>query len=149
MCDENELLKKALAYVLSLVAKREYSVFDIKEKLSAKFGSDIADSAVEYAVDHKYVSDERYAEMFARYRANNHYGPKKIIYDLKLKHIDESIISNALENCDISFEDKISEYFSSKFDESELADAKYRAKVYRTLIGRGYTNDQVRDIIDR
>ena len=70
-------------------------------------------------------------------------------YDLKLKHIDESIISNALENCDISFEDKISEYFSSKFDESELADAKYRAKVYRTLIGRGYTNDQVRDIIDR
>ena len=149
VCDENELLKKALAYVLSLVAKREYSVFDIKEKLSAKFGADIADSAVEYAVEHKYVSDERYAEMFARYRANNHYGPEKIFNDLKLKYIDESIISNALENCDISFEDKISEYFSSKFDESELADAKYRAKVYRTLIGRGYTNDQVRDIIDR
>ena len=143
MCDENELLKKAVTYIMSLVAKREYSISDLTNKLMSKYENQIVDSAINYAIEHNYVSDERYSEMFVRYRANNYYGPKKIYYELKLKRINENIISSAIENCGISFEERAKEYFDRKFADSDLNDRKLKEKAYRSMINRGYTNEQV------
>ena len=130
MCDENELLKKAVTYIMSLVAKREYSISDLTNKLMSKYENQIVDSAINYAIEHNYVSDERYSEMFVRYRANNYYGPKKIYYELKLKRINENIISSAIENCGISFEERAKEYFDRKFADSDLNDRKLKEKAY-------------------
>lgn len=142
MCEEAKV-KKAITYLLKILTKREYSVYDLREKLASRYEENVAEQALNYALEHNYASDERYSEMFTRYRANNHYGAIKIRYDLQQKEIDESIIDAAIDQCEINFQEKLEEYFSSKFDSADLADFKLKAKIFRNLLNRGYSSDEI------
>lgn len=145
---EQQSLKQAVGYVLELEAKKEYPVSEIRTKLLKRFDQSVTDRAVDYCTEHGYISDIRYAEMFVRFRAKNSYGPERIRYELKVKGIDDSIISEILENCDTDFDETASEYVCRRYSADDVRDQKARTRIMRHMTGRGFTFDQIRRAMD-
>ena len=148
--------KKAIKYyIYDLLSKREYSEKEIKEKLLTKFSKkvekeekselkDQIEEVVQVFIDNKYLSNERYTEAKTRSLINRKNGPKKIEQELKMKGISESLIKQYLsEN-----EDKLSEeILKLKEKYGSIEDQKEKQKIYRRLLYKGYTYDQVNEIL--
>ncbi len=145
---EQQSLKQAVGYVLELEAKKEYPVSEIRTRLLKRFDQTVTDRAVDYCAEHGYISDTRYAEMFVRFRARNSYGPERIRYELKVKDIDDSIISEALENCETDFDETALEYMCRRYSADDVKEQKARARIVRHMTGRGFSFEQIRRAMD-
>ena len=92
------LKKRALYYL----GKREYSKAELKKKISAYAESlSISKDDIEYMLSelekNSWLSDKRFTEQFI-YSKKNKFGIKKIAYELKLKGVDDQIISHAIDS---------------------------------------------------
>ncbi len=134
-----ELLKKAVGYVTYLVARREYSVKDIRDKLSAKYEDDgLVEYVLGYCVDKGYVSDERFAASYARAKALHGSGPDKIRFELSAKGINRDMADAAIAELDVDFLESAVQVLRSKFKSSDLTDYKTKCKALRSLLSRGF-----------
>lgn len=108
MQDENEFLnppsfdeekaQQALNYVVYLLSRREYSAYELSQKLQNK---DYEENFISYAIakaqEHHWQSDERFVDNYLYSRANRGYGLKRIRQELvHLKGISESTIETVL-----------------------------------------------------
>ena len=77
---------------LDLLSRREHSIKEIKEKLSARFEhKEIIESVIEKLSDNNLVNNTRFAEAYVSARKRKGFGPKKIAFELTSKGIDESV----------------------------------------------------------
>ena len=124
----------------------------MKEKMT-RWGidEDAQQRVVEYLVANRYVDDRRYARSFVNDKLKyNKWGPRKIEQSLWMKHIDESIIREALD--DVDNEEYISvlrPLLTSKRKTTKAeTDYEMNQKLLRFAIGRGFTFEQVKEVID-
>ena len=124
----------------------------MKEKMT-RWGidEDAQQRVVEYLVANRYVDDRRYARSFVNDKLKyNKWGPRKIEQSLWMKHIDESILREALD--DVDNEDYISvlrPLLTSKRKTTKAeTDYEMNQKLLRFAIGRGFTFEQVKEVID-
>ena len=94
----NEL--RAFAY--RLLGRREYSVFELRQRLLQKWsGAGGIDALVEdllgALVAENLLSDERFAESFVRSRVARHQGPLKIRAALRQKGVDDPLVAAELD----------------------------------------------------
>ena len=69
---------------MRFLARREYTRIELVRKLLPKsFHSDDINRVLAELEEKGYLSDERFADMFARSRVNNGFGPYKIKYELQ------------------------------------------------------------------
>lgn len=109
-----------------------------------------AEEVVAKLVEERYVDDLRYATAFARDKASiAGWGEAKIRYMLSSKGIDRELIAQALDEVD----DKRAEIRLEKLMENKVRslkdDPQRRLKLLRFGLGRGYSYDQVTEMIDK
>lgn len=79
-----------------MLARREYSALEIQDKLSEYYHLETIDDVILELQRQDWQSDERFAEMWVRSRANRGYGPQRIQHELKQKGVVVSLIVDAL-----------------------------------------------------
>lgn len=136
----------------ALCSRREYCRMDVMKKVMTALDGDVAkaEEVVAKLVEERYVDDLRYATAFARDKASiAGWGEAKIRYMLSSKGIDRELIAQALDEVD----DKRAEIRLEKLMENKVRslkdDPQRRLKLLRFGLGRGYSYDQVTEMIDK
>lgn len=136
----------------ALCSRREYCRKDVMKKVMTALDGDVAkaEEVVAKLVEERYVDDLRYATAFARDKASiAGWGEAKIRYMLSSKGIDRELIAQALDEVD----DKRAEIRLEKLMENKVRslrdDPQRRLKLLRFGLGRGYSYDQVTEMIDK
>ena len=144
--------EQALQKLAALCSQSEHCTTEMKEKMT-RWGidEDAQQRVVEYLVANRYVDDRRYARSFVNDKLKyNKWGPRKIEQSLWMKHIDESIQREALD--DVDNEEYISvlrPLLTSKRKTTKAeTDYEMNQKLLRFAIGRGFTFEQVKEVID-
>ena len=143
-------------YCFKRLSKREYGVFELRQKLLQKFPDQINDieETLKYLQDHGWLSDERFCEAFIRHQMlTTKSGPKKIFLKLKQKGIDPDMAQEKIES--VFPEDSQKELLLSllKKKNKDLQNRKKnlsayerRNKVFQFLLGKGYDYDCIKKI---
>ena len=96
--------------------------------------------------EEKYLDDERFARFFTRDKLRfNGWGPRKITYALRQKHLAKSIIEEALAEIEKnSWQEKCNELIRAKARGLKEKDTYSRkGKLFRFAAGRGFDPEQI------
>jgi regulatory protein len=117
----------------------------LKKAMTALEGDrEAASKVLEILVSEKYVDDLRYATAYAREKAMiSGWGETKIRYMLSAKHIDRSLVDQALTEIDSSKADSRLQKLLENKARTLKADPQIRLKLLRFALGRGYQYDDV------
>ena len=131
---------------LDLLSRREHSIKEIKEKLSARFeNKEIIESVIEKLSDNNLVNNMRYAEAYVSARKRKGFGPKKIAFELSSKGVDESLTNSVIiEEGDWESAAKLA--FSKKFKDGPSPDTKEKLKQKSFLKNRGFRFKEIESV---
>ena len=144
--------EQALQKLAALCSQAEHCTSEMKEKMT-RWGvaDDEQQRVIEYLVANRYVDDRRYARSFVNDKLKyNKWGPRKIEQALWMKHLDDSIRQEALNDVDDSdYIAVLRPLLQSKRRETK-ADSTYELnqKLFRYAVGRGFTSEQIRRVIN-
>ena len=124
----------------------------MKEKMT-RWGvaDDEQQRVIEYLVANRYVDDRRYARSFVNDKLKyNKWGPRKIEQALWMKHLDDSIRQEALNDVDDSDYIAVLRPLLQSKRRATKADSTYELnqKLFRYAVGRGFTSEQIRRVIN-
>lgn len=145
-------MEKALDKMRRLCSRREYCVSDIRAKLMKELDGDTqkVETALNKLKEEKYVDDLRYATAYARDKASiSGWGATKIRYMLSAKGVSKEVVSEALNEVDeTKASSRLEKLLENKY-KSLKEDPKWKIKLLRFALGRGYSYDEVNDQIRR
>ncbi len=129
------------------LTRREYGIEELRRKLIQR-GSDqiIAEQVVSALADENLVSDQRFTEMYVRTRMRRLFGPLKIRGELRGLGISDHLIADAMPADQKTWFDSASQW-AARRHQGEL-DYAVRAKIYRSLMNRGFTHEQANVALD-
>lgn len=136
------LIPRAKRRAMHLLEKMDRTYKEIELKLKQNgYPKEAIDMAIEYVASYNYINDERYARSYVRnykdYRSKN-----RIMQDLYNKGIDKELINNALEEEYTTDENELVQMYIRKRNyNTENATDKDKSKMYRFLMGKGFTYD--------
>lgn len=149
---EKITVEQALSRCENLCARSEQSSCDIEQRL-LKWGlsrCEIED-ILQRLVDGGYVDDKRYAHAYVRekYRFAG-WGRIKIIYNLRLKHIDNDTIARAMSEIDAEeYREKLERLLRAKYREvCSREPFKARMALMRFAASRGFEGDLSVSVLD-
>ena len=132
-----------------MLARREHSAFEIRQKLKRKgFASDAIGEVLQQLQQSDWQSDARFTEAYIRSRRNRGYGPVRIALELKERGIAEALYQAQLHATDEHWLDALRDEYQRKYRGSAIADFAERAKRMRFLQYRGFTLDAIHKVID-
>lgn len=149
---ENDISKKVLSSLQRQCSRRECCSSDIYKKALKALDGDAAKAAaiLESLKDDKYVDDLRYASAYIREKsAISGWGMTKISYMLAAKGIDRAVISEASKDADPAASSRKLEAVLRNKYKSLSDDPAARLKLLRFALGRGYSYDEVREVVER
>ena len=122
-----------------MLAKAEKALDGDKEK---------AMQVVESLLKDKYVDDLRYACAYAREKSSiSGWGEVKIRYMLSAKRISKDVISQALEDIDQQrATSRLEKLLENKY-RTLKDDPQWKIKLLRFALGRGYSYDEVNEVL--
>ena len=85
---------------LNLLARRDHSGKELRQKLGRRFAESLVDRAVTLLDQNGLLSDERFAETLIHSRRAKGYGPRYIAQDLSQKGISKELIQELLDERD-------------------------------------------------
>ncbi|MCW8128323.1 regulatory protein RecX [Microbulbifer halophilus] len=139
---------------LELLARREHSRRELREKLAGKFPDADFEALFERLRELNYQSDGRFAEVFARSRVQRGQGPLRIRRELQQRGVDDDLIENALEQAEADWFALAAEQLQRKFRTpvsaalSREQQLKERARRQRYLAYRGFPADAIHWALD-
>lgn len=141
-------MRKAFDAVLSYLSRREHSTYELQEKLKHKGHNykDI-DDAISRAQELNLQSDERFAEIMCRSKAQNGYGPNRIRQILTEKRVAEEIINQVIQAQDNWYEYALQSW-QRKYGDRNTYDYQARQKQKRFLQYRGYPFEIINMVVD-
>lgn len=132
---------------LALLARREYSQLELKQRLLAKgFELESILATIAVLVEEGLQSDTRYAESFVRLRKEAGMGPLKIRYELTQNGVSPQVIQTALSQFD--WDDVCATVMARRLNVS-YAQLSFKEKVSfeRFLLGRGFNKSQIKNAL--
>ena len=129
------------------LTRREYGVQELRQKLLQR-GADpaVTDTVVSDLADENLVSDRRFTEMYVRMRIRRLFGPLKIRGELRSRGIADYLIDEVMPAGEEVWFDAASQWAGKKY-RGEL-DYASRAKIYRSLMNRGFTHEHANVVLD-
>jgi regulatory protein len=129
---------------IDLLARREYSQRELRQRLVAR-GHDAAEAetALGTLVEQHYQSDARYAEMLARSRAAQGYGPRRIRMELAAQGITRECVQVAMDALNHDWAQSAADLLRRRYGAS-LGTADGRARAAQFLLRRGFDATTVR-----
>lgn len=157
MIDQTEKLSKLKSKALSLLSRREHSIYELSEKLSRSLDKkdedededqDLITPVIEYMTELGYLDEQRYVDMVMRSRVAKGYGATRIRQELQLKRVDSEIISMCFEETSVDWFELAKEVRERRFGGDVVSDPKLKAKQQRYLYSRGFNSDQIHYAMD-
>lgn len=134
----------ALNYVINLLARREYSEFELRCKMQEKnFSETEIDEAIAHCQQKNWQNDQRFTENYLYYRAQRGYGLRRIQQELiHNKGIRNEEIQTALLNTELDWEALALMALKKKFpDYAKINDPKQKQKVWRYMLSHGFNSE--------
>lgn len=136
-----------LAQAMRWLARREYSVHELANRLAGKgYPRDEVAAALDTLESQGLVSDSRFAESLVRSRIERGYGPVKIALELRSKGVDEVLIEELLDHQEERWVELLRAVWQKRFGRPP-SDYQEWARQARGLQSRGFTAEQVRRVI--
>lgn len=139
----------AKTYALWLLSRREYSAANLKKKLLQRgYEAPQVEEAMQFVIENRYQSDERFAGMTAR-QAERRAGNRRIAMKLKQKGVADDVAKAQLE--ELAPEEDRAVQAASRFEaEIEISGMTppVRQKIYRFLSYRCFSIKAIRHTID-
>jgi len=142
----------ALNYIVGLLARREYSEFELRNKMSQKgFEQTEIDEAIKTAQARKWQSDVRFCESYVNARAQRGYGANRIRQELRhLKGIADEVVSAVFRECEVDWSAIALQTLRKKFPHfAEKLDLKNKQKIWRYMLSHGFYSEEFADFIGR
>lgn len=137
----------ALAAALRLLARREYSRRELRQKLSLKFSPEAAEAALQHCLEHNYQSDSRYADMLLRHLLSCGYGPGRYYYDASAKGVAEAVASECAAQAD--WEEAAVHYLQKRWRAPQRPDPDSARKLLAALSRRGFSPSLCSSALER
>jgi len=132
-----------------LLARREHSAEEIRQKLvKREFDAAEIATAVLELQQGDWQSDERFAEAYVRARRLRGFGPVRIASELRERGVDELIANRYLYADDGVWLQTLEHEYQKKYHGAEFEDFKEKAKRMRFLQYRGFSIDQINEVIN-
>ncbi|MEA3243382.1 MAG: regulatory protein RecX [Pseudomonadota bacterium] len=139
--------QESYATALRLLARREHSELELRHKLIGRsFADTIVDVVVVQLLDQGLLSDQRFAEVYARGRFERGYGPLRIRAELRERGVSGDLTEQNLAELSRSWVESASRQRSKRFGRQFPGDYRERAKQMRFLQQRGFTSDQIQTV---
>lgn len=147
--DASEAYQKSHATALRLLARREHSVRELRDKLVARdVADDIIDSLLAELTGSGLLSDRRFAEVYVRGRFERGYGPRRIQAELRERGVGGNLVDEMLEAWSGSWLESAREQRGKRFGTGLPEDFVARARQMRFLQRRGFTGEQIRAVFN-
>jgi regulatory protein len=135
---------------MDLLARREHSTAEIRAKLIARdFDADEVDEAVARLAAEGLISDDRFAGAFVSSRVRKGQGPLKIRVELERRGVAGELIVTHLERSNVDWIARARAVRDRKFGTGGVADYRDWARQARFLQQRGFSGEQIRDVLGR
>lgn len=143
---DTEQIKKINSVITRFLARREYSAFELTQKLVQRgFDSHIVDQQLNLFIEKKLQSDSRYAQSVVRIGYMNGKGPRYIEQKLKQQQIDENLYQTYMFSEEFDWFAKANEVRLKKYGDTQVTDFRVKQKQMRFLQSRGFDLDQIKD----
>ena len=142
----------ALNYLINLLARREYSEFELRNKMQEKaFSEQDIDDAIAHCQQKNWQNDQRFAENYLRYRAQRGYGANRIKQELRhLKGVQSAVIDEVLKETDIDWSELALQQLRKKFPSyADKQPPKMKQKIWQYMLSHGFYSEEFADYIGR
>lgn len=140
----------ALNYIVNLLARREYSEFELRNKMQEKaFSEEEIETALAHCQQKNWQSDKRFAENYINARSQRGYGVNRIKQELRqLKGVSSDIIEEAFWESSIDWESLALNVLKKKFPNyAEKQTPKTKQKIWQYMISHGFYSEEFSDFI--
>lgn len=129
---------------LDLLARREHSARELREKLRQKFGTaPPLDEELDRLQAEGLLSDERFAEAFVRMHRNRGHGPIRILHELAQRGVAAELAEACVEPRSPEWIALARQWRERRFGETLPAEAADTQRQARHLQSRGFSAEQV------
>ena len=129
--------KRALDYSLKLLSKKDYTIFEMRQKMKIKeFDENIITDSIEFLISKKFLDDEKFA---LRYWSNHpERGKIRIHFELKHKGVSEDIIDKMIQDTLIESEEAKALNIGRKWLRNKIYNDADKYKVKQNLCAKLY-----------
>ena len=146
---KNKSSKPAEVKSLEILSFRMRSEKELRDKLAGyEYSPEEVEKALQYVKSYGYINDEAYAEQYVASRSSQK-GRTALRLELLKKGIPSDKIEAALETLEVSEEDTAYELLIKKAGEPHELEEKEFAKLYRFLMGRGFSGSTSYSVLKR
>jgi len=147
--DDQPTIDDAREAAVRLLARREHSVRELERKLLGRdWPSELIDQALSELAEQGLQSDARFAESFARQRAERLYGPRRIRAELIERGVDADEADRAIGSLDVDFAEAAARFYQRKYGAADQApDYAERARRSQALYRRGFESETIRALV--
>lgn len=133
---------------IRLLARREHSVKEIRQKIATEFLDDVVlDTLVEQLQSENYLSDHRFTEAFVRSRKHRGVGPVKLRAELNNKGVDSELAESMIDASSKEWLEVALKLHDKKYGDQAVSDYNQWTKRARFLQSRGFTMDHIKNVI--
>ena len=143
---KNQDIRKKL---LDLLSRREHSKHELILKLERRVESvEKLKDELNKLSEEKLQSDLRFSESYIRSRYNSGFGPTRIKYDLSLRKVNDSIITNAFDQADLNWTEKLKKENVKKYGVDKSENMQELSKRVKFFVQRGFEREMIRKVIN-
>ncbi|NKB64662.1 MAG: regulatory protein RecX [Gammaproteobacteria bacterium] len=145
---ETAIYNRIRQRAFSLLARREYSEFELRSKLYPLASESLVDRLIDELIKNNMQSDSRYAEMLCRSRFNQGKGPVKILYELGQNQISSSIVDAVMGPYEGEWALLAKQVREKKFGKSPVGSYREWVRQARFLQQRGFNASHFGDFTE-
>ncbi len=142
--------KRAKLRCMNLLMKRDYTQFQLHEKLRNDYGDSYIVGAIEYLKSYGYLDDKRYATDYVAYHVERK-SRMQIESDLYKRGIEKDLIQEVLSTSAVDYEKQeielIQKWLLKKHYVQETATMIETQKLIRFLLRKGFSISNIRKVI--
>lgn len=136
---------------MNYLSRREYGFQELFDRISQRVREvdpDLLEQVLNKLQQDGLQSDQRYAEMMVRSRADRGYGPMRIRQEMRQRGLAEYLVDQAMSDLEVDWFELARQQRVKKFGDQPIEDWKLRGKAGQYLQRRGFSGDQIRYAIE-
>jgi regulatory protein len=124
---------------MNLLARREHSVRELRNKLKRRFTDDVKiDAQLALLIAERLQCDVRFAQSYARQRISRGYGPVRLREELRERGVSEADVAAAMDEMQIDWCAVAADVMRKKFGMRDAIDLQEKARRARFMQYRGF-----------
>ena len=133
---------------MDLLARREYSRYELSDKLTTKLvlggqHFDTLEAVLDRLIADDLLSDERFAEALVRSKLHKGQGPRRIAQELHKRGVGAELAAFALEECGADWYELAVTVANKKYGLEPAVEIKEKARRSRFLQYRGFSAEHI------